>query len=344
MTADDEQTVIWRPPHQQALAAVRGAGPSAALFREQAVQAHARGQGLGSPLRIVPAWMVWSTRLVVLVVLGALGFAAVARVADHGRGPAVIRVDGRLVLDSRTAGSVTEVVVQPGDRVEAGAVLVRFDDTMQRAELARLDREHELSLARLLRDPRDRSIHSQLASLDAERELARARLAERTVTASEGGLVSDVRVRSGHRVEPGDALVAIDRDDARIVVVGMLPGHLRPRLAEAGTTALLELDGFSRETIDVTVRTVADEVVGPAEALRYLGRDQAGALELGGPVVIVEATVDGDRFAAGDETFRFYDGMQGGLELELGEESLLCRLLPDLSSRPSGPEGVGGGS
>jgi multidrug resistance efflux pump len=301
------------------------------VFRAQAVLAHRRGQGLGSPLRIVPAWMVWSTRLVVLVVLGAVAFAAVARVADHARGAAVIRVEGRLALDSRTAGSVVDVAVQPGDRVEAGAVLVRFDDTMQRAELERVEREYEQALARLLRDPRADASHGRLAELEADRELARARLAERTVVATEPGLVSDVRVRAGHRVEPGDTLLALDRDSARIVVVGMVPGHFRPRLARDGTRARLELDGFARESIDVVVRSVADEVVGPAEALRYLGREQTGALELAGPVVIVEATVDGERFAADGESFRFYDGMQGALELRLDEESLLRSLLPSFA-------------
>jgi membrane fusion protein (multidrug efflux system) len=329
MSFDDEPTVVWRQPPPSDLAGAWGAGPPAPLFRPQAVEAHRRGAALGSPLRVVPAWMVWSTRLVVLVVLAAVGFAAVARVADHARGSAVIRVEGRLVLDSHTAGSVTEVAVQPGDRVEAGAVLVRFDDTMQRAELDRVEREYELSLARLLRDQRA-GAHAELATLAGELALARTRLAERTVTATEAGLVSDVRVRAGHRVEPGDALVAIDRDSSRVVVVGMLPGHFRPRLAAADTRARLVLDGFSREPVDVTVRSVADEVVGPAEALRYLGREQAGALELGGPVVIVEATVDGDRTAFGDESFRFYDGMQGVLELRLDESSLLRSLVSDL--------------
>lgn len=296
-------------------------------FRAQAVEAHRRGPGLGSPLRIVPAWMVWSTRLVVLVVLGAVAFAAVARVADHARGPAVIRVEGRLVLDSRTAGSVVDVAVQPGDRVEAGAVLVRLDDTMQRAELVRVEREYDQALARLLRDPATR-VEGRLAALQAERELARTRVLERTVVASDAGLVSDVRVRVGHRVEPGDTLVALDRDSARVVVVGLVPGHFRPRLAGADATAQLELDGFARESIDVVVRSVAHEVVGPAEALRWLGREQTGALELGGPVVIVEATVDGERFVADGESFRFYDGMQGVLELELDERSLLESLLP----------------
>jgi hypothetical protein len=126
----------------------------------------------------------------------------------------------------------------------------------------------------------------------------------------------------------GDALVAFERDNARIVVVGMLPGHFRPRLANAAARAQLELDGFARERVDVTVRSVADEVVGPNEALRYLGRDAAGAIELGGPVVIVEATVDGLEFRAGDDSFRFYDGMQGALELRLEDESLLSIVLP----------------
>jgi membrane fusion protein (multidrug efflux system) len=298
------------------------------MFRDQAVHAYRRGAAMGSPLRIVPTWMVWSTRIIVLAVLVASAFAVLAKIGDYARGPAVIRVEGRQVIGSRSSGNVTAIEVQPGTRVEAGAVLLRLDDTTQQAELARVEREYDLLLARLLRDPRDMALRKQLASLDADKQLARARLDERTVIAETSGIVSDVRVRVGHHVNPGDALVAVDRIASAIVVVAMLPGHYRPRLGEDDTRLQLELEGFPKDRIDVTLRSMADEVVGPHEALRYLGKEQADAVELRGPVVVVEATVERSQFESDGELFRFYDGMQGSLEIEVDSDSIIESLLP----------------
>lgn len=314
------------PAQPMPLHEVRGAG----LFRPEAEAAYRAGAGHGAPLRIVPTWMVWSVRIIVLAVLAAVAFAAVAEVRDHARGPAVIRVDGRRIVGAPTTGTITAIEVRPGQRVEPGQVLVRFDDGSQRADLERIEREHELLLARLLRAPTDAGLREQLAGLAAQEQLARARLDERTVVAPEAGVASDVRVHVGQHVEPGNALLAIDGDDSQVVVVGLLPGHQRPRLHGEGRRVDLELDGFGRERIPVRLRTIADEVVGPAEALRFLGEDQAGAIELRGPVVVVEAVLDGPTFEAEGETYRLYDGMQGSLEAELESTTLLKALLPDL--------------
>lgn len=325
------------PSNDPALAGVQGSGNAPAvappvqprpLFREQAMEAHRRGNTLGSPLHVVPAWIRWSMRAVVSMVIAAVVFAAVAQVGDFARGPAVIRMEGRSVLAALAAGSVIEIPVQPGAHVAAGTVLVRLDDGPQQAELARAVDEYELLLARLLREPDDASLRKQLASLDVAAELARSRVAERTLRAPQDGTVSDIRVHVGQIVAPGDALVALDRPDSKPVVIAMLPGHERPRLTSAPSELQLELDGFPRIRIPVTLRSIADEVVGPNEALRFLGKDQAGALEIRGPVVMVEAVIEGHEFVADDGTYRFYDGMQGALEVEVDSRSLLESILP----------------
>lgn len=331
---DGERVEVVDDP--AALAGAQGAvapaipppAPARQLFRAQAVEAHRRGTTLGSPLHVVPGWIRWSMRSVALVVLAAVIFAATVRVGDYARGPAVIRMEGRQVLASLAAGSVTEIPVQPGQRVQAGTVLLRLDDGPQRAELDRAVAEYELLLGRLLREPDDEGLRKQLASLDVTAKLAKSRLAERVVVAPQDGTVSDIRVRVGQAVQPGDALVAVDRPDSRPVVIAMLPGHERPRLSSERTQMLLELDGFPRIRVPVQVRSIADEVVGPGEALRFLGKDQDGAFELRGPVVMVEAVIDGNEFEADDDHYRFYDGMQGALEVEVDARTLLESALP----------------
>jgi HlyD family secretion protein/Biotin-lipoyl like len=227
------------------------------------------------------------------------------------------------------AGSVVEIPVHPGQRVDRGDVLLRLDDAPQRAELERATREYELLLARLLRAPDDVNLRKQLASLDVAAQLARARLVDRVLVASEAGTVSDIRARVGQQVQPGDALVAVDRPDSRAVIVAMLPGHERPRLSATSGGVLLELDGFSRRLVPVTLRSIADEVVGPDEALRFLGKDQVGAVEVHGPVVVIEAVIEGAEFEADGNRYRFYEGMQGALEIEVGQQTLLESVLPE---------------
>lgn len=334
----DEPAAVTDAP-SEALVGVQGTGapalapPVRPLFREQAMAAHRRGTSWGSPLHVVPAWIRWSTRTVGLLVISAVVFAALVRVGDFARGPAVIRMEGRTVLASLAAGSVIEIPVAPGQRVAAGTVLLRLDDGPQRAELARAEAEYELLLVRLLREPDDGALRKQLASLDVSAQHARTRVEERTLRAPEDGTVSDIRVRVGHTVQPGDALVALDRPDSRPVVVAMLPGHERPRLSTTPTELLLELDGFPRVRVPVTLRSIADEVVGPAEALRFLGKDQAGAFDVRGPVVMVEAVVDAAEFTADGDTYRLYDGMQGALEIEVDSRTLLESVLPGMGGR-----------
>ncbi len=300
------------------------------IFRQAAIDAHSRGARPGRPLHIVSTWTRWAVGVTVLAVGAAIAFAATARVGEYAEGLAVVRREGRVVVTSAVSGTVQSIEAQPGRRVKAGEVLVRLDDAAQRAELERVEREHRQRLVELLREPADDARRERLAALDAQLQLAQARLRERTVLASQPGLLSDVRVRPGQPVSPGDAVVSIEQDAARTVVVGLFPGHYRPLLSAADTRLYLELEGFPSGRHEVTVRSVADEVVGPAEAMRYLGRDRQGALELTGPVVVVETLLPSDTFVADDTEYRVYDGMQGILEAKVRSETVLETLVPAL--------------
>lgn len=301
-----------------------------AIYRQAAVDAHRGGARPGRPLHIVSTWTRWAVRVTLLVVGAGLVFTVTARVGEYAEGLAVVRREGRVVVTSAVSGTVQSIEAQPGRQVVAGQVLVRLDDAAQRAELQRVQREHQQRLVELLRAPADDARRERLAALDAQLQLAQARLRERTVLAPQPGLLSDVRVRPGQPVSPGDAVVSIEQDAARTVVVGLFPGHYRPLLSAADTRLFLELEGFPDSRHEVTVRSVADEVVGPTEAMRYLGRDRQGALELRGPVVVVETVLPSETFVADDTEYRVYDGMQGILEAKVRSETLLETLVPAL--------------
>ncbi|MFY0534572.1 biotin/lipoyl-binding protein [Nannocystis pusilla] len=190
------------------------------IFRGAALEAHRRASRPGHPLHIVPTWTRWAVTVTILLVGAGLVFAATVRVGEYAEGRAVVRREGRLVVTTSASGTVQTIPVRLGQRVEAGEVLVRLDDASQQAELARVEREYEQRLVELLRAPADDGRRERLAALDGQLQLARAR-AERSVVAPEPGVVSDVRVRPGQALAPGDAVVAVEQDAAQTVVVGL---------------------------------------------------------------------------------------------------------------------------
>jgi len=301
-----------------------------ALFREAALQAHRAGARPGRPLHIVATWTRWAMAVTLLVVAGGLIFAVTARVGEYAEGIAVVRREGRTAVTSVVSGTVQSIEVHSGQRVEVGQVLVRVDDATPRAELSRVEREYQQRLVELLRTPADDARRERLAALDARRQLAIARVHEREILASADGVVSDIRVRPGQPVGPGDVVVSIEQDSARTVVVGLFPGHYRPLLSTAETRLYLELEGFQDSRQEVSILSVASEVVGSAEAMRYLGRDRQGALELHGTIVVVETVLPSDTFISDDTEYRVYDGMQGILEAKLRSETVLETLVPAL--------------
>jgi biotin carboxyl carrier protein len=307
-------------------------GERPTLYRGAALEAHRRGDGVGRPLAIVSLWTRLAVATCVLAVVSALSFAASVRLSEYAEGIALVRREGRMLVNSPVAGTVEHIAVSPGQHVRAGEMLVRFDDGAQRAELERAELGYELRLVELLREPSDSARHERLAAAEAERRLAQARVHARACVAPHAGVVADVRVRSGASVGVGDAVVSLEREGARTVVVGLFPGHVRPLLAADETRVLLELDGFS-DRQELEIRSIADDVVGPNEALRSLGRDLQGAIELHGPVVMVEAELSSDSIESDGVTYRVYDGMQGRLEAKLRARTLLESLIPALERR-----------
>lgn len=312
--------------------------PAAALFREEAVEYHQVGlRSEGDVLRVDPGWMRWTYRLLVAALVGGLLFSVLARIREYASGPAVVRLAGRSDLTATADGTVSQIAVAPGQRVEAGHLLVRFYGAREAAELARIDNELELQLVNRLRDPSDAGAEQALLSLRAQRELARSNLAEREVRAPTAGVVSDLRVRVGQRIMPGQTLLALARGprggaaQGKPQVVALLPGEYRP-LLKPGMPLRLELQGYRYAYQHLIVDSVGDEVVGPAEAQRYLGEEVADAVEITGPVVRVEAHLTSDTFETEGRVRRYHDGMWGKAEVRVRSERVLVALVPALKA------------
>ena len=127
---------------------------------------------------------------------GARALAIFGAIDEYAYGTAVIRAESRTDVIVPLAGSVTAVVVEPGQRVEAGQPLVRFHDALERAQVETIQREHDEALFRSLREQAPPELREQLTDIRARLKLAQAKLALRTINAPHAGYVSDVRIRS----------------------------------------------------------------------------------------------------------------------------------------------------
>ena len=207
--------------------------------------------------------------------------------------------------------------------------LLRLNDDAEQAEHARVRKEFDLRLVRLLRDPKDDAAREALSSLSTAVELARARLQERTVRATRAGLVSDIRARVGQHVAPGELLLNLIEEQAPFVLVAILPGQYRPAL-HPGMTLRLELVGYRYAYLDVPISSVQDEVIGPSEIQRYLGREQADAVSLQGPAVLVNAVLPRRNFDFDGMELGFYHGMPARAEVAVRSERALFTVFPAL--------------
>jgi membrane fusion protein, multidrug efflux system len=303
---------------------------SARIFREEALEHHAAASAaVGDWLRLSPRWTSAAFWLLAALVAAFLVFAMVSTVEEYSSGAAVVRLNGRAELTASQAGFVTAVEIRPGDRVAAGDVLVRFQNTREAAELARIEREWELQLVERLRDLSALSPAQALIALRAERDLARSHLEERVVRAPRAGIVGDLRCRPDQHVAAGDILLSLIGAGSRPVLTVLLPGEHRP-LLRPGMPLNLELRGYAHASQHLTIAAVSDDIVSPEEAKRLLGPEIATAIPLNGPLVRVEAFFPGDTFKARGERYALHDGMWGTAEVPVRSESLLVALVPGL--------------
>ncbi|HEU4407280.1 MAG TPA: HlyD family efflux transporter periplasmic adaptor subunit [Polyangiaceae bacterium] len=307
------------------------------IFREQAARA-AGARPEGDLLRIAPRWTGRAYGLLIAAFAAGAAFCALGTLHEYAAGPAVVWVAGRVQVTALTSGTVDAVEVRPGQRVEAGQPLVRLASVVEAAELARVDREFELQLAKALRDPSDQAARAALTALRTQRDVASARLEQLTVRAPGAGVVGDVRIWPGQLLRAGDVALALEGEGRRCGVLAMLPAHYRPQV-HPGMSLRFEVTGYRYAYQDMTVTAVGAQIIGPGEVKRFLGQEIEDTLKLEGPVVLVEAAPSSPTFTVDGRSFEFHHGMNGVAEARVRTESILVSLWPGLRAVFGGGHG-----
>jgi membrane fusion protein (multidrug efflux system) len=299
------------------------------LFRPEAV-AHQRARGIHAELIVLDASATaWGFGLLCAGIIALLAFFVLGRVNEYASGPAFVQLDGRTTLTASHAGLAVAVLVKPGDRVREGDELVRFHAADEAAELQATNKQFDSQLAKLLLQPDDAMTRDALVGLRSRRELAEERHAQRVLRAPHAGVVGDVRVREGQLVEPGLRMIDLQGPATAATVTALLPGRYRP-LLRAGDKLRFEIDGFHQLTHELVVTRVGDQIVGPSEAARYVGRDLADAFSIAGPVILVSAKLPSRSFAMDGQHYDFSSGMFGKAEALVRNEPLAYAFLPSL--------------
>jgi multidrug efflux pump subunit AcrA (membrane-fusion protein) len=301
----------------------------AGLFRNEVVVARRQPRQWGELVRVLPAWLPWTYRLLVGLAIGTLVYSIVGRVDVYSAGPAVVQLHDRTEVTTPRSGSLATVYVQPGDVVERGEVVARFEDDVARGDLERIERGWAAQLRRRMFEPTDTAAREEVARLWQQLADARAAVSEHEVRAPFDGTISDLRIRSGQFMNAGDVLMSISRNEESRRVVALLPGRDRPRLS-AGMTMRLEFPGYPRNFQYLVVDSIGDEVIGPAEARRFLGPAVSDALQLSGSLVVVHARLAQSQFEAEGDSFRFHDGMNATAEVRVRSKAIIEVLIPGL--------------
>ena len=196
-----------------------------------------------------PRLMQLSVWLMIAIVICAIGWAAVTRVAQVARAPGEIVPNGHLQpVQHLEGGIVAEVLVQEGDLVEAGQTLVRLDHTGVTAELDQLrtrERSLRLQAERLrafadgrvadLDDIREQGLSSDQAAILRSQE--RARLSQRNVLE---------RQAAGRRADL-EALIGQQKTLQRQSAITAEALDMRKTLSEKGLNSRLTFLDVQRE-------------------------------------------------------------------------------------------------
>ena len=172
--------------------------------------------------------------------------------------PGYIEPWTRLLLMSKLGGTITEVVVQDGDRVKKGDVLARMEAEDFRIALDRAEAAYKLAKSEY---ERDKSIYDKgvipTSALDANKtnmqtakadfENAKLLYSRTTVTSPMDGIIRRMDAKVGLQLSVGDPIAEILEIDRLKGVIG---------IPESDVTAVRRLD-----SVNITIQALGDKTI-----------------------------------------------------------------------------------
>lgn len=174
-------------------------------------------------------------------------------------------------------GRVVALNITPGAKVKQGDVLVKLDETIERADLteaqARLT-EQQLALARIERLLSTSAVSqasleeatARLAEAEAALERARQRLADRTIAAPFDGIVGLSEIDTGARIEAGDMIARLD-DLSQVELEFSLPETLFGRV-NTGLAVTASSPAFPEKLFEGRIEAVDSRIDSISRAFR----------------------------------------------------------------------------
>ncbi|MEM8960101.1 MAG: GAF domain-containing protein [Acidobacteriota bacterium] len=319
--------VLGPRPHEPVLQA-HSVGASSDLFRDEAIEASARGfSERGRVLRNTQDWTRWTWLVLLAGVVLTMLFLITGRMHDYASGQAVVQIGQRVEVTTHIAAAVTAVEVEPWQQVTVGTPLIRLYGAPEATDIANLESDLEQRLRQRLIDPTDKAVEAALIDVRTRLEQARARLAERVIRAPIDGAVGDLRIRPGQHLAMGEPVLSLIADQDERSVVALVPGEFGPQL-RSGQPARLSLQGYPDFFFHLEVTTVGEEVISLDQARQALGRPIIARGTA--PVVLVRARLPEATFDDGGRPWPFRDGMQGVLEIRVRSQPILFHLVPGL--------------
>jgi multidrug efflux pump subunit AcrA (membrane-fusion protein) len=303
--------------------------PQSQLFRQEALEHHARPQAKGSLLRIQPFWARVTFWLIAVLALTLGTGLALVEVNDYATGPVVMQVKGLEDVTITSPGRVSQVFVTKGQYVRVGQPLLELHSTLEEVESQRMRQEFRSQLAAGLLDPLNAGARQAISGLRTQMEMSEARLSERIIRATSDGLIHDVRAKPNQYLTAGQVVASILHDGAEVFALALVPGQYRP-MVKPGQQIRVEISGFPYVYQYLEVTSVSDELVGPGEVRRILGPELGDAVQLQGPHVLVEGRLPSPTFQVDGHTYNYYTGMPGTAWVRIRARNGWLMLLPIL--------------
>ena len=175
------------------------------------------------------------------------------------------------------SGRVKEVLFEPGQKIAAGAVLLRLDDEIERADLEQAEatlRETTLAHERAVTLRKQNAVsqaaldeaQSKMASAEAELDRAKRRLSDRTVRAPFDGLIGMRQVDAGARVSDTTVITTLD-DLSEIQIEFSVSETLYGRV-EIGQTITATAAAYPERRFEGTVSSIDPRVDAAGRAFK----------------------------------------------------------------------------